>query len=190
MEDDQYNIIKRYPQQLATSLARTREKKASDIFNNAFSTASFTGGDSLPLCYSAHTVQSHSSTYSNTGTYGLSNENLEVVRLLMRDYVDDRGNVVVIRPDLVLIPPELEETMYEITKTPTGLDTANGNVNFLMGRYKYVVWDYLSDTNNWFNKGPSDIMDEDTHGVSRKGEELLGALREVNSYDDQQPSFN
>ena len=108
----------------------------------------------------------------------------------MRDYVDDRGNVVVIRPDLVLIPPELEETMYEITKTPTGLDTANGNVNFLMGRYKYVVWDYLSDTNNWFNKGPSDIMDEDTHGVSRKGEELLGALREVNSYDDQQPSFN
>ena len=142
LDDDQYGIIKRYPQQLATSLARTREKKAANVFNNAFSTASFTGGDSLSLCNAAHTTTSSSTTQSNTGTYSLSNANLETVRKAMRNFTDDRGNIVVISPDLLLIPPELEETAYEITKTPKGLDTAEGNVNFLYGRYKYVVWDY------------------------------------------------
>jgi hypothetical protein len=145
-----YNIIRRYPQQLAASLARTREKKAADIFNNSFSTANFTGGDGLSLCNDAHTVTSHSTTYDNKGTLTLTNENLETVRLAMRDFVDDRGNIIVIRPDLLLIPPELEETAYEITKTPKGYETANHTVNFLMGRYNYIVWDYLTDSTNWW----------------------------------------
>lgn len=68
----------------------------------------------------------------------------------MRNFTDDQGNIIVVRPDLIVIPPDLEETVVEITKTPKGLDTAHGNVNFLYGRYKYVVWDYLTDSNNWF----------------------------------------
>jgi phage major head subunit gpT-like protein len=150
LDDDQYSVIRRYPQRLAQALARTREKKAANIFNNAFSTASFTGGDDLSLCNSAHITTSSSDTQDNAGTLALTNENLETTRLAMRDFTDDRGNIIVVKPDLILIPPELEETAYEITKTPKGYETANHTINFLMGRYDYLVWDYLDDANNWF----------------------------------------
>jgi len=150
VDDDLYGIIKKKPKALATALARTQEKNAANIFNNAFSTATFTGGDDLSLCNDSHTVTSSSTTYDNKGTLSLSAENIETVKQAMMNFVDDRGNVIVIEPDTILIPPELYEAGYEIVKTPEGLNSAEGNANVHYGRYKLVVWHYLTDTNNWF----------------------------------------
>jgi len=155
--DDLYNVINARPRQLAMSANRTREKHAASVFNNAFST-SYQGGDAKPLCESAgHPYSpSNASTQTNEGTYALTHDNVVTVRRLMREFKDDRGEIVAVNPDLLLVPPELEETALKIVSTmqsgrpqiPDQTDYAES----LVGRIgmKYVVWDYLTDDNAWF----------------------------------------
>ena len=145
VDDDQYNIINRRPQMLATAAMRTREKNAASIFNNAFS-ASFTGGDAVSLCNASHPLSpSSGSTHGNAGSTALSNASVESTRQAMRAFVDDRGELTPVRPDTLLVPPELEETAWDIVNP--GI---NDNDNFQRGQFRVVVWDYLTDANNWF----------------------------------------
>lgn len=154
VDDDLYNVINKRPQMLALVGKRTREKHAASVFNSAFNTSVFTGGDAVALCSSSHTrVASDGSTtavMSNLGSSALSQTSLAAARLAMRDYIDDTLNLMNVMPDLLLVPPELEETAYVITQSDKVSGSANNDANFYKGRYKVVVWDYLSDTNNWF----------------------------------------
>jgi hypothetical protein len=54
-------------------------------------------------------------------------------------------------PDTILVPPELEETAYVATRTPQIVGSPNNDLNFVNSQgWKVVVWDYLTDANNWF----------------------------------------
>lgn len=150
VDDDLYNVINGRPQQLAVAVKRTREKHGASVFNNAFNTSVFTGGDSQALCASAHTWEGTTSTQSNTGTTALSKTSLATARLAMRDYLDDTDNLITAMGDTLLVPPELEQTAWELVSSDKEVATADNTANFWKGRYKVVVWDYLSDTNNWF----------------------------------------
>lgn len=153
VDDDLYSIINERPAALALAAMRTREKHAASIFNNAFS-SSYTGGDGQPLCESAgHPYSpSNSSTQTNEYTtgYSLSYDNLVLVRRLMREFKDDRGELTNVMPDLLLVPPELEETAYSIVATPNKVDIADFHANFVGSKFQVVVWDYLTDANAWF----------------------------------------
>jgi hypothetical protein len=148
--DDQYSIINKRPAQLALVAKRTQEKHACSVFNNAFSTSIFTGGDGLALCASAHTFAGTSTTVGNTGTTALSATAVEATRLLMRQFTDETDNLAIARGDMLIVPPQLEEAAWEIVNASGKMDTADNNPNFNKGKYKIVVWDYLSDSNNWF----------------------------------------
>jgi len=150
VDDDQYSVINKRPAQLALVAKRTQEKQAASVFNNAFTTAIFTGGDGLSLCNSAHTWVGTASTSSNTGTTALSATAVEATRLAMRLFTDETGNLMIARGDTLVVPPALEEAAWEIVNASGKMDTADNNPNFNKGKYKIVVWDYLSDTNNWF----------------------------------------
>lgn len=157
VDDDLYNIINARPQQLAMSANRTREKHAASVFNNAFST-SYTGGDGQPLCESAgHPYSpSNASTQTNEGSSVLSYDAVVETRRLMREFKDDRGEIVAINPDLILVPPELEETANAIVNTMQAGQPQKPDVtdyhDSLVGRVgiRMLVWDYLTDANNWF----------------------------------------
>jgi phage major head subunit gpT-like protein len=152
VDDDQYNIINARPRQLALSAERTREKHAASIFNNAFD-SSYPGADAVELCDSAHPLSpTHTAdTWGNYGTSALSYDNIVATRRLMRAFVDDRENAVPIAPDTLLVPPQLEETAWAIWRTMNKPDTADAHANFVQGFLRRViVWDYLTDSNNWF----------------------------------------
>ena len=152
VDDDQYGLINPRPRQLAISAMRTREKHAASIFNNAFS-ASYTGGDSIRLCNASHPLApTHSAdVQSNAGTTALSYTSLNATRELMRAYTDDRGELTPVMPDTLLIPAELEEAANAIAKTVNKPDTGDYHANFAGNWLKaIVVWDYLTDANNWF----------------------------------------
>lgn len=150
VDDDLYSIINKRPQQLAMVAKRTQEKHGAAIFNNAFNTSMFAGGDGLALCSSAHTFIGTATTVSNSGTTALSSTAVEATRLLMRQFTDETDNLMVARGDTLIVPPSLEETAWEIVNASGKLDTAENNPNFKKGKYQIVVWDYLTDSNNWF----------------------------------------
>jgi phage major head subunit gpT-like protein len=150
VDDDLYAIINKRPMQLAMVARRTREKHGASVFNNAFNTAIFAGGDGLALCASAHTRVGTASTVGNAGSTALSATAVEATRLLMRAFTDETDNLLTARGDTLLVPPALEETAWEIITSTGKLGTADNDPNFQKGKYKIIVWDYLSDSNNWF----------------------------------------
>jgi hypothetical protein len=52
--------------------------------------------------------------------------------------------------DTILVPPELEDTGIEITKSVLDPTSAQNAVNPQAGRYNLIVWHYLTDATNWF----------------------------------------
>lgn len=150
VDDDQYSVINKRPQSLAMVAKRTKEKHAASVFNNAFNTSVFTGGDTHALCANAHTHVGSDETQDNLYTSALSPTALATARLGMRSFMDETDNLINSMGDLLLVPPELEQTAYEIVNTDREVDSANNNANFLKGKFKVVVWDYLTDSDNWF----------------------------------------
>lgn len=155
VDDDLYNIINQRPAGLAMGAMRTREKHAASVFNNAFS-ATYAGGDAIALCGSHPFSPSNASTQSNTGTTALSYDAVVATRKLMRAYEDDKGEIVSVNPDIIVVPPELEDVANKIVNTMNGAsgqkpDTTDYVDNFVARQgIGYVMWDYLTDANNWF----------------------------------------
>ena len=151
VDDDQYNVINKRPAGLALAAMRKREKDAASVFNNAFA-ASPTGGDGIRLCNASHPYSpSNAAVQSNAGSTALSYEAVVATRELMRAYEDDRGELVPVRPDTILVPAELEEEAYALVNTMNKVDVADFHANFVASQVnKVIVWDYLTDANNWF----------------------------------------
>lgn len=146
---DQLNIVEALPKKLGLA-ARRRIK--SDVFfgyNNAFNT-SITTLDTLQLCSSAHTSNNGGSNQANRGTSAFSAVALESARLSMMGFMTNTDQKFDVRPDLLLVPSDLEEAAYEAINSKGKVDTANNNVNFNQGKYKLLASEWLDDANNWF----------------------------------------
>jgi phage major head subunit gpT-like protein len=129
IEDSQYANVMDAAMQLGNSFALKTEYDAASVFNNAFS-SSYTGGDGVALCSDAHPNSPFvSSTQDNNGTLALSAANVETTRLAMMAYKDDRGNLVGVTPDTLLVPPALEKTVLEIMGSQLDPSTANNIMN-------------------------------------------------------------
>lgn len=154
VDDDLYNIINARPRGLALAAMRKREKDAAAIFNNAFDTSAVNlGADAQSLCDGAHPASpaNTASKQSNSGSTALSETAITATRLLMREYKDDRGELISVMPDTLLVPPELEKTAEIAVGTDRKVGSADNDINFVnkLG-LRVVVWDYLTDANNWF----------------------------------------
>lgn len=157
VDDDQYNVINKRPSGLALSAVRTREKHAASVFNNAFS-SSYIGSDGEQLCDTAHPLspETGARTHGNMGTTALDYDAVIATRKLMRAYVDDRGEMVPVNPNTILVPPELEDTAWQIANTINKPGTADNDGNFVRSTgLRVIVWDYLTDPNNWFMLDPA-----------------------------------
>lgn len=150
VDDDLYNIINQRPRGLAIGAMRKREKDAASVFNNAFS-SSYVGGDAVELCGSHPYSPANATTQSNEGTTAFSYNAVVATRKLMRSFVDDRGELIPINPNTILIPPELEDRAYEELNASGKPGGANNDANYVSSLgLRIVVWDYLTDANNWF----------------------------------------
>ena len=194
LEDDLSGAVQK-AKYSSRALARKAEDLGSDVFNNAFSTSYTSYGDSLPLCSTAHTRADGGSNQSNASSTGivLSETNLEAAILAMREQLDDRGNLISVVPNVLLVPPALEKEAIEITKSANRSGTANNDVNvnnmksYTGGQLNIIIWDYLgsaaggSDT-AWF------LLSQGDHNINwgwrrkpgvKKLDESVGAKNEI-----------
>ena len=142
--------MSRYPKNLANSASRSREKLGASIFDLAFTYAP-TDGDAVALCSSAHPSNvSGVASQSNTSSTALSATQIETLRINMAAFRDDIGELTPSVGDTIIAPRALEQTGWEIINSKGKVDTANNNANFHQGKYKLVIWDRLTDSNNYF----------------------------------------
>lgn len=150
LDDQQYEPVFTSASEMGTAFARKVEKDAASVFNNAFS-ASYTGYDGDSLCDDDHALgESNATTADNALALALSKANVDTARQTMRAFTDDQGELISVNPDILLVPPELETTGFEIVKSMLDPTNANNAANPFFNRMKLVVWDYLTDANAWF----------------------------------------
>lgn len=169
-EDDQFNVINRRPRDLARAKQRTEEQSAADIFNFGFTAggggqSEFTAGDAVALFSTAHTRTDGGANQSNTTTADLAEDSLETAAVSMRATLDDKGQLVVVKPNTLVVAPALEKEARILLDSQGRVGTGNNDINPFQGAYKLIVWDYLgsaaggSDT-AWF------LLDTSLHALN------------------------
>ena len=156
LEDDMYNAIKQRVQKLSYSVYYTRQTQFASIFNGAFSGAGWRGQpllgpDSVSLCNASHPIMPNSSTYlNNLGTLQLTANNLEQTRTNMKQWVDDKGNILMINPDTLIVPPSLRKTAMIIAETDEEPETTDHGVNVWHGILKVIEVPFINFSASWF----------------------------------------
>jgi len=150
-EDDLYGVMKKKPAALGKAMRRTAEYQAAAVLNNAFST-SYLGADGLPLASIQHARSDGGTAQSNASASGitLSETNLETARLATRKQKDEKGQVISVNADTLLVPVDLEKTAHLIVDSTLRQGTTDNDANFNKGMFKIVPWIYLSSTTAWF----------------------------------------
>ena len=155
VEDNLYDTLsKRYTAALARSMAYTKQVKAANVLNNAFS-SSFPGGDGKELIATDHpTVQAGTQSNEPSTAADLSESSLENAIISIGGFADDRNIPVAVQARKLVIPKELAFTAQRILKSELRVGTADNDVNALnsMGMFPegYVVNHYLTDTDAFF----------------------------------------
>jgi hypothetical protein len=149
IDDDEYGVISGRAAKLGLTFRRTIQKFAASPFINAFS-ASAAGADGVALCATNHPYSpTNAATQGNKGSLALTESAVTATRQIMLKFKDDRGEVMNIAPDTLLVPVELEEAARVIVESSQRSGTANNDANTNRG-YRVVVSRYLSDANDWY----------------------------------------
>ena len=156
IEDNLYDsIAKRYTKALARSMANTKQIKAANVLNNAFSSGS-AGGDGKELCATDHPTQA--GTFSNelATSADLNETSLEQALIDIAAFTDERGLKIAARGVKMIIPSELQFTAERLMKTANRTGTADNDINAIVSKGMisggYVVNNYLTDTDAFFIK--------------------------------------
>ena len=148
-EDDQFNIIKRKPMNLAKAKVRTQEQMMADVLNYSFTAgggglAGFTSGDALALFSTAHTREDGGATQSNQTTADFNEASLETALVTMTQTLDHKGQLYMSQADTLVVAPALEKEANILMNSIQRVGTANNDINPYQGKLKVVVWKFLS----------------------------------------------
>ena len=154
MEDDQYDVVgQRKATGLAFSMRQTKEIIGANVYNRAFS-GSYTGGDGVSLISASH-ANVAGGTWSNTlaTAADLSEASLEQACIDIAGFTNDRGLLIAVRPETLVIPRQLMFEAKRILGTEGRVGTDLNDLNALktLGIIPKVVTNhYLTDADAWF----------------------------------------
>jgi hypothetical protein len=155
VEDNLYDRLgARYTKALARSMAHSKQVKAANVLNNAFS-SSFLGGDGKSLVATDHPLAG-GGTLSNrpTSFVDLNETSLENALITISTYVDDRNMTLALQGAKLVVPPQSQFIADRLIETPGRVSTADNDINAVrnMGLLPqgYAVNHFLTDTDAFF----------------------------------------
>ena len=155
IEDNLYDSLSsRYTKALARGMAYTKQVKAANILNNAFS-AGVTYGDGQTLCSTAHPLVSGGVNSNRPSVAADLNEtSLEAAVIQIAAWTDERGLLIAAKPKKLIVPPALQFVATRLLETELRVGTADNDINALKNNGSipggYALNHYLTDTNAWF----------------------------------------
>ena len=156
VEDNLYDkISSRYTKALARSMSNAKQVKGANVLNRAFN-SSYTGGDGLELCSTAHVTLGGNVKNELSTAADLNETSLEQALIDIAGMTDDRGLKISLNGTKMIIPVNLQFTAERLMKSSQRVGTADNDVNAVksMGMIPqgYVVNNFLTDTDAWFIK--------------------------------------
>src|SRR3990167_4260368 len=149
-EDDLYDVMVEMPRALGYSMKQTIETDAANILNRAFN-SSYTGGDGVELCSTAHPLTGGGTEQNELTTAAdLSETTLEQAFIDISETTDDRGLKIRLMPRKLIVP---QNGFYQASKLINSTlvpESANNAVNPSKGSLQIIVNHYLTDTDAWF----------------------------------------
>jgi hypothetical protein len=154
-EDGLYgSIAARYTKALARSMASTKEIKAANVLNNAFSGSGVTGGDGKTLCATDHPTRSGNQSNTLATAADLSETSLEQMLIQIADMKDDRGLRVAAQGTMLVIPTAYSFVAERLLESQLRTGTADNDINAIRaGGYLpqgYHVMRRLADSDSFF----------------------------------------
>ena len=155
VEDNLYDSLSsRYTKALARSMAYTKQVKAANVLNNAFS-SSYKGGDGVSLCNASHPLVS-GGTNSNVPAVAadLNETSLEDAVIQIAAWTDERGLLIAAKPKKLVIAPSNMFVATRVLETELRPATADNDINALKTNGSipegYTVNHFLTDPDAWF----------------------------------------
>lgn len=183
---------------LREALEKTLETISANHLNRAFN-SSYTGGDGVELCSTAHPTLSGGDFQNELTTAAdLSEASLEQLIIDIHGMVDERGHKMLIRPRFLIVPPALQFEAERLLKSVLQSDTANNAINAVksMGMLPEatMVNPYLTDTDAFFIKTNADkglrmlIRDavevKSANDFDTENAKFIGRVRAVSGWTD------
>lgn len=147
---------------MAVSAAHTKEMVCADLFNKGF-TSTYVGGDGKALFASDHPYLrpdapfvSGAATGSNRPAidYQFGEAGLEQMAISIRRTTDESGFYSNVRPDRLVVPPELEFEVVRVLKSVGRVGSSDNDVNALKAlgilQKDPIVWPYLTNPKAFF----------------------------------------
>jgi len=162
VEDNLYDRLgSRYTKALARSMANTKQIKAANVLNNAFS-SSFPGGDGVSLINSSHPLSSGAVSANRASTFADLNEtSIEDALIRISTQTDDRGLNIALQGVKLIVPPQLQFVADRLLSSPGRVGTSDNDINSVVNQGMlpegYVVNHYLNDPDAYFFK--TDVPD-------------------------------
>jgi hypothetical protein len=142
---------------LKFSLQQTKEVYGAAVLNNATQAgAQFQGGDGVPLLSTQHPI--------DTGVVGntpavqaqLNETSLQDGVVAVRRFRDAAGLRVLVKPQRVIVPPELQFVATRLMSTVGRVGTADNDINALRELQAipngFRINDFLTNVNSWYIK--------------------------------------
>ena len=156
IEDNLYDrLASRYTKALARSMANAKQVKAANVLNRAFN-SSYTGGDGLELCSTAHTIVAGTEQNELSTAADLNETSLEQALIDIAALTDERGLKIAAKGMKLIIPSALQFTAERLMKSTQRVGTADNDINAVVSKgmipQGYTVNHYLTDTDAFFIK--------------------------------------
>lgn len=157
IKDDQYGVYSMFIQQMAAEAKKLYDEL---IASAMIAGATAVGFDGVAFFSASHPTYNGSGTYSNRATStALTHTNYAAARAAMMSYVGEGGKSLRVRPNLLVVPPQLETTANQITNAEytapaaaVGANAANAmQTNVLRSTATVIVLPELSSTpGHWY----------------------------------------
>jgi len=155
IEDNLYDQLgRRYTKALARSMQHTKEVKGANVLNNAFD-SDFTIGDGKVLIATDHPLAGGGSAANRATTMADLNEtSLEDNIIDISTFVDDRNLTIAVRPDKIIVPPQLTFVADRLLNTPGRVNSSDNDINSIRNQGSipngFSVNHYLTDPDAYF----------------------------------------
>lgn len=156
IDDAKTMDLKKQPAAFTTSYYRTREKFGAALLGGAISgkkSITFAGktfdascADGRALFSLDHPAKVKGEKQSNMFADAFSEDALAAAECAMQNFRGDNEEILDVAPNTIVIPNdyELKKKVFAVIGADKDPSTAENGFNFLFGRWRVIVWNYLN----------------------------------------------